>query len=153
MNDAAEAYALPDQLSGAFGRVRDLWKSLCRGGAEMPFWDDLKLAALGDDADCSMLIDVFEHPRRFRFNFVAASVATRLGERPLTGVFMDKIEPSQALNQLQAQCAATIERRAATFYRHLAVSPGQSYARVLLPLWGNGRIDMLLGVMAPHGAT
>jgi hypothetical protein len=152
MNDDAEAYALPEHLSGAFARVRDAWSRLRRGGAEMPFWDDLKLSALGDDADWSLLIDVFEHPWRFRFNFIGGSVAARFGERPLAGIFMDKIEPSELLDHLQAQCAATVERRAATFRRHVAESPEHSYERMLLPLWGNGRIDMMLGVMVPLAA-
>lgn len=152
MNDAAEAYALPEHLNGTFTRVRDVWKGLRRGGAEMPFWDDLKLASLGDDAASSILIDVFEHPRRFRFNFVGGSVAARLGDRPLAGIFMDKIEPTELLDHLQAQCAATVERRAATFFRHSSGLPEDNYERMLLPLWGNGRIDMMLGVMVPLAA-
>lgn len=153
MNDAAEAYALPDPLDAEFARVRDVWRSLLRGGAEMPFWDDLKLASLGDDADRSMLIDVFEHPRRFRFNFIGRSVAARLGKRPLAGIFMDKVEPAEALDHLEAQCATTVERRAPTFYRHDAASPAQGYERLLLPLWGNGRVDMLLGVVGTPRAA
>ncbi len=148
MNDAAEAYALPDRVEGEFARVRDIWQSLLRGNATIPFWDDLELAALGDDADSAMLIDVFEHPRRFRFNFIGRSLADRLGERPLAGVFLDKIDRTEALDHLEAQCSTTVERRAPTFYHHHGASPDHGFARMLLPMWGNGKIDMLLGVVA-----
>jgi hypothetical protein len=148
MNDAAEAYALPARIEGELARVRDIWRGLLRGGATIPFWDDLQLAALGDDADKVILIDVFEHPRRFRFNFIGRSVANRLGERPVAGVFLDRLDRTEALDHLEAQCAATVEGRAPTYYRHDSRSDADRFERMMLPMWGNGRIDMLLTVVA-----
>ncbi len=48
------------------------------------------------------------------------------------------------LKFLRAQASATVEARAPTFYR------GAGYARMLLPMWGDGRIGMLLGALDLH---
>jgi hypothetical protein len=59
-------------------------------------------------------------------------------------------DPFQYLN---GQGLATIESRAPTYYRHEVTERGSSrategYSRLILPLWGDGRIGMLLGAVA-----
>ena len=53
---------------------------------------------------------------------------------------------------LISQCSATVEGCLPTYYRHVAVAKPKnlalkSYARILLPLWGEGHIRMLLGAV------
>jgi len=48
------------------------------------------------------------------------------------------------IDELTNQCRATVERRAPTYFRH-APAGGTGYSRLILPLWGNGRIEMLIG--------
>ena len=138
---ADNPYALPDRLTPTLQRVFDYWDDLKRGGNEMPFWDDVKPSALPDIADRLLLIDVFAEPERFRVNSLGADV----GEKSvLRGKFLGEEELPGRLNYLLSQCSATVEARAPTCYRH-AGAP--SYARLLLPMWGDGRIGMLLGAV------
>ncbi len=59
-------------------------------------------------------------------------------------------DPFQYLN---SQGLATIESRAPTHYGHEVTESGSSraregYSRLILPMWGDGRIGMLLGAVA-----
>jgi hypothetical protein len=47
------------------------------------------------------------------------------------------------MDRLTDQCRATIEQRAPTWFRHEAAD-GAGYSRLVLPLWGNGHIEMLI---------
>jgi len=105
----------------------------------MPFWDDVTLSSLPDLVDDLMLIDVFSQPERFRFNTVGANIAKRKGD-PVIGKFADDIPLQRPFRFLRAQCSATVEARAPTYYRDADGS-----ARLLLPMWGEGRVGMLLG--------
>ena len=120
-------------------RVRDHWLGLRRGQADIPFADDVKLSALEDaDADL-MIIDVFERPMRFRIAIAGPRIAGRYG-RLVEGLFADEIIPDAPLNYLLSQCSATVEGRGPTHY----CDPQSSYARLMLPLWGDGHISSLL---------
>jgi hypothetical protein len=56
------------------------------------------------------------------------------------------------------QCKATVEGCAPTYFCQTAARKGDAehpgdYARLLLPLWGSGRIEMLLGAVVPNKAA
>jgi len=140
MTDVANAYSMPASLEPKLAPVYDYWQALRRGGNDIPFWDDVKLSSLGSSADDALLVDVFESPLRFRLGLAGRSMAARLGPE-LGGKFLDKLEPQGAFDHLEAQCATTVRSRAPTYFQH-GSTPG--YARIALPLWGNGRIQMLL---------
>lgn len=130
--------------------MRDYWESLKRGDASMPFWDDVTLSSLPDLADRLMLVDVFEGPLRFRFNTIGQNIRTQYGTN-VTDKFLDEIEIRAPFEYLTAQSSATIESRSPAFYesvssRSSAQHEGR-YARLLLPMWGNGRIEMMLGAI------
>jgi hypothetical protein len=103
-----------------------------------------------------MLIGVFEDPLRFRFDLVGAEVANWYGGAIGTG-FLDEIDLHVPFDGLTLQCRATVESAAPTYYRQTASGQGDAgrpgYARLLLPLWGNGRIEMLLGAVVLHPAA
>jgi hypothetical protein len=140
---ASGPYALPPSLERDLARVHAFWDGLKRHDAEMPFWDDVKISALGELAGRLMMIEASDKPVRFRiaFGLVGADIQQRYGH-DLSGKFLDEIDIAAPLQFLQSQCSATAESRAPTYYRN-ADSAG-SYARLLLPLWGEGRIGMLL---------
>lgn len=145
-------FAVPKAIDPDLARVRDYWESLKRGDANMPFWDDFKASSLPDLSDRLMLLDVIDEPVRFRINFLAQQLTDRYGA-VITSKFIDELELKNPLEYLPSQCSATIESRASTFYRHgtgeIRNSQGPaSYARLLLPMWGNGHIGMLLGAFA-----
>ncbi len=146
MTQAANPFAVPASLPQSFKSVRRYWEGLRRAGNEMPFWDDLNLQALPDVANQLMLIDAFENPQRFRLNTLGASIKEQYGANP-TSQFIDEIEPKAPFQFLTAQVSATIEAKQPTFLR-LKSATGEGYGRMLLPMWGNGRIEMLLGVVA-----
>lgn len=141
-----QPYALPARLPASLGQVCAYWSGLLRGGARMPFWDDVNLDDLADARGSVILIDAFERPRRFRLD----SVGTELTRKRISGRFLDEIEPEPPFDFLASQCCATVECGAPTFFpgvpEHGRTALG-GYGRLLLPLWGDGRVSMLLGVV------
>ena len=135
-------YPLPHRLSPALTRGRDYWRGLLRGEATMPFWDDVRLNDLADIRERLVLIDVFEKPERFRFN----SLGDGLGAGEFGGLFLDETRLGHPLEFLRSQCAATVEAGEPTFMRWQA-GTDDGYGRLLLPLWGEGHIAMLMGVI------
>lgn len=134
-------FALPKELSPDLCRVLDYWRGLLRGEAQMPFADDLTLTDLPDLAPKLFLIDVFDQPERFR----VALAGEDLEARDLPGRFLDEVTPAGAIQFLRAQCAATVEAAEPTFFHaELEMRP---YSRLVLPLWGEGRISTLLGAV------
>jgi hypothetical protein len=67
-------------------------------------------------------------------------LAQRYGQA-LNSRFLDELDLAAPFAYLRAQCSATIDSRAATYFAE------GSYARILLPMWGDGRIGMLLGAV------
>jgi hypothetical protein len=140
-----EVYLLPDKIEPDLERVRGYWNGLKRGENAVPFADDVKFSARARLARDVFLIEVFEN--RFRLELVGEDVVERYGA-PVNGVFLDEIALHPPFDELIAQCRATTERRAPTYYTTVAGdSPG--YSRLVLPLWGNGGIEMLLAAMRP----
>ena len=137
-------YAVPDQMTPDLTRVLAYWQGLRRGEAQMPFWDDARLTDLPDLRDRLFLIDVFVGPERFRLGEVGEAVAK--GGSP--GWFLDEVELGAPLDFLRSQASATVECAAPTLFTQKGESGRQGYARLLLPMWGDGRIGMLLGAVA-----
>ena len=149
MTRSTPPFALPDKLPLDLDRVWVYWKSLKRGENKIPFWDDLKLSSLPDLGDRLMLIDVFERPQRFRFNSVGEKIQQNYGG-DLVGKFADEIDPKNPLEFFTAQASVTIEANVPTFFTNTTTSESRrnvGKARLLLPMWGNGRIEMMLGVV------
>jgi hypothetical protein len=145
--NSSSPFAPPAKLPPGLGRVRDYWESLKRGETSMPFWDDVKLSSLPDLSDRLLLVDAFENPHRFRLNSVGAQIRRSYGT-DLADKFIDEIAQKGPFELLAAQASATIETKAPTLYAAPAASTGhQGYARLLLPMWGEGRIGMLLGAV------
>lgn len=136
-----QPFALPARLSADVARVEAYWRGLLRGAAKMPFWDDARLTDLPDLTPRLFLIDVFQGPERFRF----ATVGAEIGGTEQEGRFLDETDPGRPLDLLRAQCSATVESAASTYMR---MDDGErAYGRLVLPMWGDGRISMLLGVV------
>ncbi len=135
-----QPYSIPTRLSPDLARVHSYWKSLLRGAANIPFWDDVNLSDLPDLADRLLLIDAFERLERFRFNHLGQALRAEV----LAGKFIDEMEPMWPFEFLRSQCSATVEAAAPTYYRQ---EGARTYERLLLPLWGEGRIGMLLGAV------
>ena len=150
MTTAALPFPVPENLALDFVRVRNYWESLKRGNASMPFWDDVNLSSLPDLSERLMLVDVFENPQRFRFNSIGQEIRTQYGAS-VTSQFLDKIEIKAPFEYLTAQSSATIEGKVPTFYASSLSKSARLrqnlYARLLLPMWGNGRIEMMLGAI------
>jgi hypothetical protein len=115
---------------------------LKRGENDIPFWDDVKLSTEAPLASHIMMIEVFENPLRFRFDLVGEDVTRRYGSA-IAGKFADEVHPQPPIDQVTDQCRATVNQRSPTFFHHTA--DGISYSRLILPLWGNGHIEMLIG--------
>ena len=113
----------------------------------MPFSDDVSLGPIEKFSAHLMLVDIFSGPQRFRFNRLGENIIGKLSN-DLTGQFADETKPAEPLNYFIAQASATIEAGAPTLYSAArGKSRGSGYSRLLLPAWGNGRIDLLLGAV------
>jgi hypothetical protein len=108
----------------------------------MPFADDVNLSKLPALAGNLLLVDVFAKPQRFRFNHLGDELIRRFGAN-VTGKFIDELDLHVPLEFFIAQASATVEGRSPTWY-----SSPRGYARILLPTWGDGRIELLLGAIA-----
>jgi len=151
MTEEVHSYSLPDELEPDLGRVHAYWNGLKRGANDVPFWDDVKFSMRSRLGRESMLIDVFENPLRFRFDLIGADLTEWYGGT-IGSKFLDEINLHAPFDDLTLQCQATVEGCAPTYYCQTAVRNGDTehpagYARLLLPLWGNGRIEMLLGAV------
>src|SRR6185437_15950280 len=90
-------------------------------------------------------------PQRFRLNSVGDNWLAD-SHRDLAGRFLDEIEPgAPPLAFLLSQCAATVESGKPTWHaRHAperASATQPAFERLLLPLWGDGRISMIFGAI------
>ena len=134
-------YGLHARLSPDLTRVLAYWRGLLRGSATMPFWDDAKLSDLPDLAGQLFLVDVFQQPERFRFGAVGAA----LEADGMSGLFLDETKLERPFEFLRSQCAAAVETAEPTFFH--AEGAERPYSRLVLPMWGDGRISMLLGAV------
>jgi hypothetical protein len=142
MSVSSIPFASPATIERSLARVLSYWESLKRADNDIPFSDDLKPSELSDQAAKLLLIDVFANPERFRFNFLSKELSQSYGE-PLLGKFADEVELRDPFSFLRAQCSATVEARAPTYYRH--ETRGQAgYSRIQLPMWGDGQVKLLL---------
>ncbi|MCL2429995.1 MAG: hypothetical protein FWD12_12275, partial [Alphaproteobacteria bacterium] len=115
-----------------------------------PFWDDVKFSTLTQLCPDVMMMTAFEDPLRFRFDLIGEDLTRRYGAA-VTGRFTDEVDLHAPLDGLTAQCQATVKRGSPTWFRHAGADGG--YSRLLLPLWGNGHIEMLIAAIAFSSPT
>ncbi len=138
-------FAPPSQLPPDLAHVCEDWRGRLRGSAQIPFSDDLDLKALAEVGPRLFLVDVFARPERFRFATVGAELPADLEDRFLDEIGLGRTSLGPPFEYLRAQCAATLEAAAPTLHREGGDHP---YTRLLLPFWGDGRIGLLLGIVA-----
>ena len=141
MSRPSNPFPLPDALARDLAGVHAVWLGLRRAENDIPFADDLKPAALAAQAGAVLLIDVFDKPERFRFSLLGGDLLLAQ-DKALSGKFIDEIELAAPLGFLRAQASATVEARAPTYYRD-----ADGTARLLMPMWGDGRVSLLLGAV------
>jgi len=134
-------FAITGPLGPRLDRLMDYWRSLLRGEATMPFADDLDMQRVNACCSDSFVLGVFEKPERFRLDLASTPFAPAV-EATLQGRFIDEIDLPTPLEFLRSQADATVEGGSPTLYEH---SGGRSYARLLLPAWGEGQVKLLLG--------
>jgi hypothetical protein len=145
---AMQPFPLSRTMPPRLARAHRTWQRWIRAENTMPFSDDVDLAPLKMLSANLVLIDVISDPPRFRFNKLGAKIVARFG-RDITGKFADEIEPRPPFDYLIAQASATVEAGAPTLYSSSAPRKGSrgGYMRIMLPAWGNGRVDLLLSVI------
>ena len=146
MPRSTQPFLLPRRFPIRLARVHQYWNSIKRGENAVPFSDDVNLPALPELSDNLMLVEVFEQPVRFRFSKIGQAIVANV-EPNLTGKFADEVVVRRPFEFFIAQASVTVEARSPTFYRHAPTKgkEGDSgYSRLLVPTWGNGRIDMLI---------
>jgi|SRR5580700_2949586 hypothetical protein len=137
-------FALTKTLAPGLERLLAYWRTLKRGGADIPFCDDVTIGSLPALAGHLMLLDVLAKPERFRIDYLGCDIA---GDAAAPGRFIDEVRLGRPFQYLRAQASATVESGAPTLHRADASADGPAYARLLAPLWGDGHISMLLGAI------
>ncbi len=127
-------------------RVQDYWQKLRRGENSVPLSDDISLTALPEMSQQSLLIEIFHDPVRFRVDIAGARVEQHYGA-PLAGKFLDEIPARGPLDGLSAHCQSVLEARTPGY--ETRGQGKQQFARLVLPFWGNGHVDMLLVAVGP----
>jgi hypothetical protein len=135
-------FPLPDRLDPNLQPIVSFWKRLRRAANGMPFGDDLKFSDLSTLSAKPFVLTVFTLPERFRFEFLDKG----LQGAAVAGRFIDEISLNTSFGYLSAQSSATLEAAAPTFFR-LREDSGRHFGRVLLPMWGSGQVNMLLGAV------
>lgn len=133
-------FPIPDHLGAKLQEAFLLWQGLKRAENGIPFSDDLGVPALSGLSGEPFLLRAFVSPERYCFEFLGGGSRGRIAP----GTFIDEISPDVEFSYLRAQSSATIEAAEPALLR-LAEMSGRNFSRLLLPLWGNGQIDLLLG--------
>jgi hypothetical protein len=141
-------FRVPRKIAPDLARVAAYWRGLLRGSATIPFSDDLDLNALSDLRPRLLVIETFAMPERFRLDIVGKEAQTSIGPS-IEGQFTDEIRPEAPLDLLRSQCSAVVETGLPTYYEQGQdiSSRRRGYARLLLPMWGDGHINILLGAI------
>lgn len=154
MTSDGGTYLLPGQMEPELDRIHAYWNGLKRGENDIPFWDDVKFSMQAPLARDIIVFEVFDNPLRFRFDLIGDDITRQYGAA-INGKFSDEIDLHPPFDDLAGQCRATVEGRAPTYFRHAPAGEagpagGSGYSRLILPLWGNGRIEMLIGAVAAN---
>jgi len=135
-------FPIPNKLDPDLRPAFSLWQHLRRAENNMPFSDDLKFSDLSDLSAKSFALSVFTSPERFRFEFLHKG----LQGVTTAGQFIDEMPRDANFGYLRAQSSATLEAAEPTFLS-LGEDSRRNFCRLLLPMWGNGQINMLLGAI------
>jgi hypothetical protein len=117
----------------------------------MPFSDDVDLSMLKRYSSNLLLVEVISTSNRFRFSHLGGKIIVKFGA-DVTGKFADEVERREPFNYFIAQASTGIEAAAPTLYSSKSPSAQKThrssgYLRIILPAWGNGHINLLLGAI------
>jgi hypothetical protein len=147
MAEPNQPFPLPRKLPSSLDTVHRYWRSLIRGGNSIPFSDDINLSQLSDLSADLLLIDAFFDPQRFRMNQMGKHIINAYDE-DVTGRFLDHLDLRNPLDYLLSQASAAVEGQLATYYSESSAQGGSTgYSRLLLPTWGDGMVNLLLGAI------
>ena len=148
MNAPMQPFRLSRKLPPKLAGVHHYWKSLIRAENTMPFSDDVDLSALKRYSDNLLLVDIIFG--RFRFNYLGHKIIAKFSA-DIRGRFADELALHAPFNYFMAQASATLEAAAPTLYSSRPANLKKrllaGYCRILLPAWGNGRVELLLGAI------
>ena len=146
-----QPFPLPRKLPQTLAGVHRYWKNLIRAENAMPFADDVNPSQVPALPGGLILVGAFAKPQRFRFNYLSESLLRQLSPN-ITGRFADELELQSPFDFFIAQCSTTVEGRVPTWYSSRRAGSREhsaaAYSRILLPTWGDGRIELLLGAIA-----
>ena len=139
-------FPIEGPLSPSLDRALDYWRNLLRGGATVPFADDVDMGRVQELCGEVFVLGVFQKPERFRLELARTPHAPAV-ERELQDRFIDDVDLPTPLEFLRSQAAATTESMAPTFYEHRPRAAERGYGRLLLPFWGGGQVSLVLGAV------
>jgi hypothetical protein len=150
MPASIQPFPLPRKLPKPLKDVLEWWRKLRRAENTIPFADDVNPSELSRLTSNLLLVDVFAKPERFRFNSPSESLIGQL-HADMAGKFADELELHSPLDFFLSQASATVEAKAPTCYAGnaggSAAHRARSYSRMLLPTWGDGRVQLLICVI------
>lgn len=92
MRNSAEPYGLPGEPERGIAGILSFWQGLKRHGAEIPFWDDVKISDVSELSGALALVEVTERGRyRFGVGVVGGDINIHYGA-DLAGKFLDELD-------------------------------------------------------------
>lgn len=117
-----------------------------RGAKRFPSRADIDPLDFGYALGRVSLVDVLEHPRRYRYRLVSTSLTARLGYE-MTGKFLDQVPETEMRAYTERLYAAAVASRVPLHSRDEAMLDGRRWRHeaLILPLSSDGdAVDMLL---------
>ncbi len=138
-------FQIPEDVAPSLRQIEKVWNSSKLLRSDMPLTEDFDLWLLHNYADHILIIDVVEHPLWLRIDKAGPWIIDCYGQ-PLTGRYLENIDPRPPLDDLWVQCMAAIKDRRPVLYRHRTAMT--SYDRMVFPLWGDSRVEKLISAVS-----
>jgi hypothetical protein len=138
-------FEIPEEVPPSPRHIYDIWASQKLMRTDMPLEEDFDLVLLRDYADRIFVADVADSPPALRIESARWRVVA-LYCTPLAGHQIENISEHPPLDDLWAQCMAAVRDCRPVFYRHHTAAA--AYDRIILPLWGERRVEKLVGAIS-----
>ena len=142
MSVPAQPFPLPQKLPSPLASVHHYWNDLIRAENEMPFADDVNLSQL--PALAGNLPWSTSSPIRSVSASIISATSSFTGSVPTSPANLPTRSNFTVPSNFSSRKRALRSKRG----RRPGNSSRRGYARILLPTWGDGRIESLLGAIA-----
>ncbi len=145
--DVQLEFGFPDSLTDPLRHLRDVWEQAKSVRTDMARAEDFDFALLREDADHLLVFEVMDQPLQLRVETAGCWITEAYGET-LAGRSVESLSERAPLEEIWIQAMAAVrDRRPVYFRRETGSLP---YERIVLPLWGESRVEKLVCAISPR---